>query len=69
MPSTTNAVKAQLIAATNAVLGLLAAFNVVGLTDAQQGAILLAVNALFSLLVAVSYKASHKRIPDDDAAA
>lgn len=69
MLTTTNAVKAQIIATVNAALGLLAAFNVASLTDTQKGALLVAVNAVLALVVAVTYKASVKRLPDPVVAA
>jgi hypothetical protein len=69
MLTTTNAVKAQVIAALNAALGVLAAFNVASLTDTQKGALLAAVNVVFGLIVAVTYKSSVKRVPDPPAVA
>jgi hypothetical protein len=60
----TNAVKAAIISAVNAVLALLAAFGA-GFSDAQNGAIIVAVNALLGLWVAVTYKNSPTRVPDD----
>ena len=62
MLTVTNAVKAQVIAAVNAVLGVLAAFNVGHITNAQQGALLVAVNAVLALVVAVTYQSSSKRV-------
>ncbi len=59
----TNAVKAAIIAAVNATLGLLIAFDV-ALSALQQGATLTFVNALLGLWVAVTYKNSNKRLPD-----
>lgn len=64
MLTITNAAKAQLIALVNAVLGVLAAFNLGGITDTQKAALLVAVNAVLSLVVAVTYKSSAKRKPD-----
>lgn len=58
---TTNAVKAQVIVAINALLALLAAFHVI-LTQAQIGALTLAIDAVLGLYVAVTYTQSHKRI-------
>jgi hypothetical protein len=58
----TNTTKAHVIVAVNAVLALVAAFGV-SLSDKQTGAIVLAVNALLSLWVAVTYKNSPKRKP------
>jgi hypothetical protein len=57
----TNASKAQIIVTVNAVLSLLAAFDVV-LTQAQLGAIGVAVNAVLGLIVALTYTQSSKRI-------
>ncbi len=59
----TNATKAAVIAAVNATLGLLIAFNV-ALTATQQGAIVTFVNTGLALWIAVTYKDSPKRIPD-----
>lgn len=59
----TNATKALLIALANAALGLVTAFGV-SLSDAQTSAITVAVNAALALVVALTYKASAKRIPD-----
>jgi hypothetical protein len=56
----TNTTKAHIIVAVNSVLALIAAFGVT-LTDKQGGAIVLAVNALLSLWVALTYKNSPKR--------
>jgi hypothetical protein len=56
----TNATKAQLIAAINAALGLLIAFNVT-LTQAQLGAIDVAANAVLALIVAITFTQSSKR--------
>ena len=64
MLTVTNALKAQAIVLANALLGVLAAFNVGSITDTQKGALLVAVNAVLGLLVAVTYKSSSKRIPD-----
>jgi len=60
----TNATKAQAIAAVNAILGLLATFNLGHLTPGQSGAVLVAVNAVLSLIVGVTYKLSKTRVPD-----
>lgn len=57
----TNAAKAQVIVTVNALLALLAAFHVV-LTQAQLGAIDVALNAVFALYVALTYTQSSKRI-------
>lgn len=59
----TNAVRAAIIAAVNAVLSLLLAFGV-GVSDAQVAAIGVTVNALLGLWVALTYKDSPARIPD-----
>ena len=64
MLTITNATKAQAIAAVNAILGLLAAFNVGHLTNNQSGALLVAVNAVLSLVVGITYKSSKSRVPD-----
>lgn len=58
----TNATKAQIIAAVNALLGLAVAFDVV-LTQAQIGAVDVAVNAVLSLLVGLTFKQSPRRTP------
>lgn len=57
----TNATKAQIIAAINAVFGLLIAFNVI-LTQAQIGAVDTAVNALLALVVALTFTQSSMRL-------
>ena len=59
----TNAVKAGIIAAINAALGLAVALGA-PLTDVQTGAMLALGNAVLSLFVLVTYKDSPKRIPD-----
>lgn len=59
----TNATKAALIAAVNATLGLLIAFDV-ALSQLQQGAIVSAANVYLGLWVAFTYGRSRKRIPD-----
>lgn len=56
----TNATKAQIIAAVNALLGLAVAFNVV-LTQTQIGAIGVAVNAVLAIVVGLTFKQSPKR--------
>ena len=61
MLTITNATKAQIIAALNAVLGALGAFNLGHLTHAQQGAIVVAANAVLAALVGVTYQSSSKR--------
>ena len=62
MLTITNTTKAHIIAAVNAVLGALAAFKVGHLTAAQTGALLVAVNAVLSAFVGVTYKSSSKRV-------
>lgn len=61
----TNATKAQIIVLINAVLALLQAFGV-DLTDEQQGAILVVVNALLGLWVGLTYNQSRKRKPNEE---
>lgn len=58
----TNATKAQIIVVINALLALLQSFGV-DLTDQQQGAILVLVNAGLGLWVGLTYKDSVKRDP------
>lgn len=60
----TNAVKAQLIVAINAVFALLTAFGV-ELSDKKEGAIIVLVNAILALWVAFTYQYSHKRIEEN----
>lgn len=57
----TNATKAQIISAINAIFGVLIAFNVV-LSQSQLGAIDIAANAVLSLFVAITYTASSMRL-------
>lgn len=57
----TNAVKAQIIILVNAILGLLTAFGV-SLSDGQQTAITVAVNAVFALWIMLTYQNSSKRV-------
>ena len=64
MLTITNATKAQIIAAVNAILGTLSAFNLYSLTDTQKGSLLVAVNAVLAVLVSVTYKQSAKRVAD-----
>ncbi len=59
----TNATKALIITAVNAVLGLVVSFGV-ALSDAQRGAIVTTVNAVLAVAVALTYKNSSRRIPD-----
>lgn len=61
----TNATKAQIIVALNAVMGVLIAFDV-PLTLVQVGTIDVAVNAVFGLFVAATYTSSAKRVPSPD---
>lgn len=60
----TNATKGLVIAVINAVLGLLVAFGV-DLSAEQIGAILAVANTAGALFVALTYKNSPKRVPDD----
>ncbi len=69
MLTITNATKAQAIAAVNAILGLLAAFDLGHLTTTQSGALLVAVNAVLSLVVGITYKTSKTRMADPPPAA
>lgn len=64
MLTISNATKAQVIALVNAVLGLLGAFNIGSMTDAQKGAIIVTANAFLAVVVGVTYKQSAKRAPD-----
>ena len=58
-----NATKAQILALVNALLLLAVAFDV-ALTQAQIGAVGVAVNAVLSLWVGLTYGRSPKRLPD-----
>lgn len=58
----TNATKANLIAAINALLALAVTFGV-NLSDAQTAAVSVAVNAILTLWVGLTYKDSPTRIP------
>ena len=60
----TNATKAQIIAAINALMGLLTAFDIASLSQTQQSSVIVAVNAVLALFVGLTYRASPKRIPD-----
>lgn len=60
----TNATKGNVVAAVNAVLGMLVGLGVLHLTDAQIGSIVGAVNAVALAVMALTYKASPKRVPD-----
>lgn len=59
----TNATKAQIGFAINAILLVLVAFNVV-LTQTQLASISIAVNAVLSLFVAGTYAQSNMRVDD-----
>jgi hypothetical protein len=63
MPQLTNATKAQIIVAVNAILALVTSFGL-DLSADQIGAILAAVNALASLWIGLTYRQSPKRVPD-----
>lgn len=56
----TNATKAQIIVVINAVFAFLETVGV-DLSDAQQGAFVVLVNALLGLWVGLTYSASRKR--------
>ena len=58
----TNATKAQVLAVVNAAIGVLLAFHVI-LTQPQLGAIDIAVNAVLSLWVGLTYTQSSMRCP------
>lgn len=60
----TNATKALIIAAMNALLGVAVAFGI-QLTVQQLGAIDVAMNAILALIVALTYKDSPNRVSDD----
>lgn len=59
----TNATRAQIIVALNAVLSVIVSFGV-GLSTNQIGTITLAVNALLGVWVALTYKSSPRRTHD-----
>lgn len=59
----TNALRAQIIVAINAILACVVSFGV-GLSDSQTGSITLAVNAVLGIWVAMTYKSSPRRTPD-----
>ncbi len=59
----TNALKASVIAALNAGLGLAVVFGV-PLSEVQIGAIMTFANALLAVWVGLTYKYSPMRIPD-----
>ena len=56
----TNALKAQIVAALNAVLSAVVAFGV-NLTQAQTGAASIALNAILGVWIAATYKSSPRR--------
>lgn len=58
----TNATKANVIAAINALVALTVAFDV--LSDAKAGALGVALNSLAVLFIGLTYKNSPKRVPD-----
>ncbi len=58
----TNATKASVIAAVNAVLAAAVTLGLPLTTD-QYGAVGIALNAVLALYVALTYKRSPKRIP------
>jgi hypothetical protein len=62
----TNATKAGIIAAVNALLMLAVAFDI-ALTETQIGAIGVALNAALSLYVGLTYQNSPARDPQYDA--
>lgn len=57
----TNATKLQIVTFINAIMGVLIAFDVL-LTQAQLGAIDIAVNAALALIGALTFTNSAKRI-------
>jgi hypothetical protein len=59
----TNATKAQILAAVNALIVLVTAFGL-ELSADQIGAITLTVNALFSAYIGLTYKQSPKRVAE-----
>lgn len=59
----TNAVKAQIVVAANAILALIDAFGA-SLSDSQRSAVVLAINALLGVWIALTYKSSPRRTPD-----
>lgn len=56
----TNATKAQIIVVVNAIFAFLQTFGI-DMTDEQEGATLVLVNALLGLWVGLTYNYSHKR--------
>jgi len=59
----TNATKANIIGAINAVLGVAVLFGL-PLSSDQLAGIVAAVNAVLVLIVGLTYKDSDKRLPD-----
>lgn len=59
----TNATKANVIAAINALLALLVSFGV-NLSEAQTAGTVAFINALLVIWVSVTYRDSVKRVPD-----
>lgn len=59
----TNATKANLIAALNALLGLAVLFGA-PLSEEQIAGVLAAANAVGVLVIGLTYKSSPKRTPD-----
>lgn len=65
LPAMTNAVRAQIVVAVNAILAVVASFGF-NVSDNQMGTISLAVNAILGVWVALTYKDSPKRIADPE---
>ena len=61
----TNATRAAIVAAANAVLSTLVILDLFALTNEQAGSIGVSLNALLGVWVAFTYKDSPKRIPDE----
>lgn len=59
----TNALRAQIVVAVNALMAVIVSFGV-SLTDSQTGAIALAVNAVLGVWIAMTYKSSPRRTPE-----
>ena len=59
----TNALRAQIVVALNAILSAIVAFGI-NLTTAQAGAASIALNALLGVWVAITYQSSPRRTPD-----
>lgn len=64
LPALTNAVRAQIVVAVNAILAVVASFGF-NVSPNQMGTISIAVNAILGVWVALTYKNSPKRIPDE----